>query len=467
MLPFVGVSYTLPDRQAAAQRTVNMYLQAMETVSKAGHILTAMPGLGPGTGGSGGVLGVGPVPPFGGLAPAATISGRVWLDADADGVQDGGELGIAGVAVTLLAPGGGTVATTTTDAGGAYSFSVEAGSYRISVDVAGYEVSPQDVGGNDAADSDTDAAGLSDLITVAEGGAASVDCGLYETASISGTVWYDADGDGQLDEVGAGVFEAAVTLKTAAGATVASTATAYAGTYSFSGVVPGTYKIAVAIPDGYLATLQDTGAEATDSDIDGTGETATFTLVSGQALTGVNAGFVVDIPEIEAEAVIDWETSFASLPPEYGITAVYSGGGFHGLVNNLQLPDPDAFPHITPTFTDTPANSLRIFPSRILTITVTDPSITPYNTISLIHHGPCRIVVESENPFETAVDLRFFSAADQGWRRFAATKVGEGLLTGAETWAVLRIKRIYLLVDNLSLEASFGCFFDDFRLSIT
>lgn len=45
MLPFVGVSYALATRKASVQRTVNMYLVAMETVSKAAFILQSVPGL--------------------------------------------------------------------------------------------------------------------------------------------------------------------------------------------------------------------------------------------------------------------------------------------------------------------------------------------------------------------------------------------------------------------------------------
>lgn len=45
MLPFVGPSYTLATRQASAQRAVNLYLTAMETPSKAGVIMRAVPGL--------------------------------------------------------------------------------------------------------------------------------------------------------------------------------------------------------------------------------------------------------------------------------------------------------------------------------------------------------------------------------------------------------------------------------------
>jgi hypothetical protein len=45
MLPFVGISYALSTRQASAQRSVNLYLTAMETPSKAGVIMRAVPGL--------------------------------------------------------------------------------------------------------------------------------------------------------------------------------------------------------------------------------------------------------------------------------------------------------------------------------------------------------------------------------------------------------------------------------------
>lgn len=44
MLPFVGPSYTLPSAQAAAQRTVNMYLLRVETPEKGPFVLQAMPG---------------------------------------------------------------------------------------------------------------------------------------------------------------------------------------------------------------------------------------------------------------------------------------------------------------------------------------------------------------------------------------------------------------------------------------
>jgi serine-aspartate repeat-containing protein C/D/E len=46
----------------------------------------------------------------------------VWLDKNANGVQDAGETGLAGITVKLLNSTGGVVASTTTDANGNYLF---------------------------------------------------------------------------------------------------------------------------------------------------------------------------------------------------------------------------------------------------------------------------------------------------------------------------------------------------------
>lgn len=63
-----------------------------------------------------------------------SIGGRVWFDADRDGVEDGGEAGLAGVRIELEHRGV-VVAAITTDAGGNYQFSgLAAGAYVVRVD---------------------------------------------------------------------------------------------------------------------------------------------------------------------------------------------------------------------------------------------------------------------------------------------------------------------------------------------
>src|SRR5262245_32190606 len=53
------------------------------------------------------------------LVPAS-IGDFVWRDANANGLQDAGETGLAGVTVKLI--GGGTTRTTTTNSSGYYAF---------------------------------------------------------------------------------------------------------------------------------------------------------------------------------------------------------------------------------------------------------------------------------------------------------------------------------------------------------
>jgi hypothetical protein len=80
--------------------------------------------------------------------PNATLGDRVWLDTNANGVQDAGELGLAGVTVQLKDGTGTVVQTMTTDANGNYGFTVAPGTYSVAVVApAGYIVSGQNQGG--------------------------------------------------------------------------------------------------------------------------------------------------------------------------------------------------------------------------------------------------------------------------------------------------------------------------------
>ncbi len=94
-----------------------------------------------------------------GMYRKASLGDYVWWDQDNDGVQDAGEPGIQDVTVTLKDAGGNTVATTTTDADGAYSFTdLTPGDYTVVFTLPGsdWSFSPQDQGGDDAKDSDAD-----------------------------------------------------------------------------------------------------------------------------------------------------------------------------------------------------------------------------------------------------------------------------------------------------------------------
>ena len=83
-----------------------------------------------------------------GYQPAATgsISGQLWIDTNSNGVVDSGETNIPSIPVALQKEINGvwtTIASTTTNSSGAYSFTgLPAGTYRLSVDSTATVTSP-------------------------------------------------------------------------------------------------------------------------------------------------------------------------------------------------------------------------------------------------------------------------------------------------------------------------------------
>lgn len=112
---------------------------------------------------------------------AANINGRVWTDANNNGIQDAGETGRAGVIVRVLDAASrqqrGVAGTNSTG-----SYSVEglaAGTYIVHITNPGGVWSvKKDQGSNDAADSDVDELGFSDAITLSASGSATIDAGF-------------------------------------------------------------------------------------------------------------------------------------------------------------------------------------------------------------------------------------------------------------------------------------------------
>ncbi|WP_210402618.1 SdrD B-like domain-containing protein, partial [Duganella sp. HH101] len=149
----------------------------------------------------------------------ATVGDRVWEDKNGNGVQDAGEAGIVGVKVDLKDEQGNVVKTTTTGADGKYSFTVDAGKYAISVTApTGMTATGLHTGSNGAIDSDVNAAGQGDLITVAPGQANNdVDAGFYKGATLGDKVWYDTNKNGLQDTGETGVAGVKVILLDQAG----------------------------------------------------------------------------------------------------------------------------------------------------------------------------------------------------------------------------------------------------------
>lgn len=230
-------------------------------------------------------------------AGKGTLGDRVWYDLNGNGVQDAGELGVAGVTVTLQKDlnndgdfndaGEATFATTTTDALGGYLFTgLDAGTYRVQFTTmpVGMVISPRDtVTGTDQTDSDGDNAGT----TIASAATASttgsytlatgednltVDLGLVPAASrntLGDYVWYDVNNNGIQDAIEPGVAGVTITLYNNTGTAIASTTTDINGNYLFANLADGTYTVGFSnFPAGFELTTQSSSNDLTGSDAD-------------------------------------------------------------------------------------------------------------------------------------------------------------------------------------------------------
>jgi len=235
----------------------------------------------------------------------AKLGDTVWLDTNANGLQDAGEVGKDGIQVNLLDSAGHVLATTTTGDDlstaavehGFYQFTgLKAGTYQVQFVAPAYAFTTQDDASNsqDSVDSDADAAGLSQLVVLGDAESnQTVDAGLVAIppkAHIGDFVWEDQNANGVQDAGEAGMGGVTVNLKNSTGTVVATTVTAANGSYGFD-VVAGTYSVQVVAPSAYLATAKAQGGNtATDSNIDATGNTATVTLAAGQIDNSIDAG---------------------------------------------------------------------------------------------------------------------------------------------------------------------------------
>ena len=228
---------------------------------------------------------------FGELLPAS-LGNFVWEDLNGNGIQDGGELGIVGIAVALNgtdAFGNVVTASTTTTAGGAYLFgNLLPGSYTVTfgntVGATTYTRTVQNStvpGATAANDSDGNpATGTTASIALGQGQSRTdIDQGLYIPITIGDAVFYDTNNSGTQQAGEPGIPNVAVNLLYAGpdgtfgnGDDTTFTATTNAsGIYNFNGP-PGSYRVSV-----NTATLPSGATTAT------TVVTQPTTLNSGQS----------------------------------------------------------------------------------------------------------------------------------------------------------------------------------------
>lgn len=185
---------------------------------------------------------------------AASISGRVWLDGNNNGLIDGSELGIAGAVIELTGTdslGAPVNLSITTASDGSWSFAnLRPGTYTVrqptqpagtlnGATVAG-------TGGGAATTPLTPVSSISAITLVA--GQQSLDnlFGEVPAARLSGRVWLDSNDNGLIDGIENGIDGVVINLSgtTDLGQPVSiSTTTGFDGSYSFLNLRPGSYTV--------------------------------------------------------------------------------------------------------------------------------------------------------------------------------------------------------------------------------
>ncbi len=215
---------------------------------------------------------------FGYRLPGA-VGDRVWLDENADGVQDAGEAGIANVRVVLYGTNGVAIATNLTDSGGQYLFTgLYPDAYEVRVDTNSL---PAGLAANQTFDPDATTNHQTTVVVLSGGEIRTADFG-YDwspssdvfgnagTGAIGDRVWVDANGDGVQDpgEPGLGgvtlrlVGLGADGIAGTADDTTNTTVTAADGGYYFDSLAAGAYLVSVtAGTSGYTQTGDPDGIQ--------------------------------------------------------------------------------------------------------------------------------------------------------------------------------------------------------------
>ena len=188
----------------------------------------------------------------------AVISGRLFMDNNANAVEDAGDTGVAGQTVELveaMSAEAAVVATAETDADGYYQFDgLPAGVYRVRFlgeDLGGRTFVEGRVGDDRTIDSDVtfldgNANGSSENIYLGVSEVVTdIDAGIEDpgNAAVAGRVFVDENGN-DVDDAEQGAGGVTVQLMTAAGVLVAETVTAEDGSYAFEGLLAGDYQVA-------------------------------------------------------------------------------------------------------------------------------------------------------------------------------------------------------------------------------
>ena len=230
---------------------------------------------------------------------STSIGDRVWVDANANGIQDDHETqGVPGVEVTVSREGEQD-RKVTTDADG--NWVVDGLTPGVEYDVkfnlpvegeySNYVVTKQNAGTRESDSNGLEVA--TDPVPLE--GDFSYDLGVFQPASIGDFVWEDTNGDGIQDDGEPPVPNTIVRVTGPNGETH-TTATDKDGKWSVDGLTPGVeYTVEFTPPAGYQVTKTEQGE---DRGKDSNPLSSTVTLESGENNTSYDLGLIQSKPEL-------------------------------------------------------------------------------------------------------------------------------------------------------------------------
>lgn len=194
-------------------------------------------------------------------------TGIKFEDANGNGVQDAGELGIADVTINLDLNNDGTIdATQRTDADGRYTFAeIGPGTHRVTETVPmDFEPTTPPVSGYLLQNRSGDAAAFANL----NFGNRRIITPPPNLGSLSGFVYADVDLDGQFDATEIGLPGVSVTLS--GGGFTRTITTSADGGYQFNDLPAGTYTVTQTQPDRFADASITQGRVLPGGDVRGT-----------------------------------------------------------------------------------------------------------------------------------------------------------------------------------------------------
>lgn len=232
---------------------------------------------------------------------AVQFGNRAFIDANGDGIKNAGEVGLAGVAITVVsAATGADRITGITDANGWWGIGglTNGRCYRVRYRIpVGFSPSPANPAANGSKIDDTGTTATTCLPNAAA--ATDLDAGFVPSGhqsggaplgSIGNRAWNDSDRDGFADPGEPGLAGVRVTLSRPDGSPLLTGTTAEGGWWGFTGLAPvGCYSLRFDVPAGYQPTVRPAGG---DSRIDATGAVIDGVCLSSTQQDDWDAGFV-------------------------------------------------------------------------------------------------------------------------------------------------------------------------------